>query len=50
MAKKISSTKKSNSSKKGQVREGHKIGDNVKAYQPTEDTTTTPPKGDKNKK
>jgi len=48
MAKKETSTSKSESAK-GQTREGHIIGhDKVapKAWQPTEDKTTTPPKKD----
>jgi hypothetical protein len=49
MAKKESSTPKGGSSK-GQVRDGHSIGDKVKAWQPTVDRTTTPPKGDDKKK
>lgn len=32
---------------KSQIRQGHQIGDHVvpKAWQPTKDETTTPPKG-----
>jgi len=50
MAKKESSKPKGESSK-GQVREGHRIGDNVspKAWQPARDRTTKPPKGRNNK-
>lgn len=49
MAKKESSTSKGGSSK-GQVRSGHSIGDKVKAWQPTVDRTTKPPKGGNDKK
>jgi hypothetical protein len=46
MAKKENSSNSENGSK-GQVREGHKTGDfTPRAWQPTEDRTTIPPKGD----
>lgn len=44
MAKKEQSKKPSTGVNKGQIREGHKIGDGAKAYQPTVDRTTKPPK------
>ncbi len=48
MAKK-ENTKPKSESAKGQIRKGHKIGDdklNINAWQPTVDKTTTPPKKD----
>ena len=50
MAKKEQSKKSSSDSISGQIRKGHKIGDGLKAYQPTVDKTTKPPKGKSNKK
>ncbi len=52
MAKKQESTPKIKDNSRGQIREGHKIGDKVTpmAWQPTKDETTTPPKGGKDKK
>ncbi len=49
MAKKENSISKNRRSD-GQVRKGHSIGDKVKAWQPTVDKTTTPPKGGSGKK
>jgi hypothetical protein len=49
MKTKESSTPKGGSSK-GEVRDGHIVSDKVKAWQPTIDRTTTPPKGGDKKK
>ncbi len=51
MAKKENTTPKVKNNSRGQIREGHKIGDRSapKAWQPTTDRTTTPPKGGKDK-
>jgi len=43
MAKNDNVKSKGNASK-GQVRDGHSVGDHVKAWQPTVDRTTKPPK------
>lgn len=45
MAKKEQNKKPSSGSISGIIREGHKIGEGAKAYQPTVDRTTNPPKG-----
>ena len=42
--------KSSKEESKGLIREGHNIGDKVKAWQPTVDRTTSPPKGGDKKK